>query len=71
MEFWLGFLCASVFIYIGTCIYKLIRADGTLEVDHSDPDKDVYRFVITDLESLNKKKRIVLFVDNNADLSQK
>lgn len=44
---------------------------GTLRIDHSNPEKDVYRFDVDDLDKLSKKKRIILKVDNNADLSQK
>ena len=46
------------------------RTDGTLRIDHSNPDKDVYRFDVDDLDKLPKKKRILLGVDNAADLSQ-
>lgn len=44
---------------------------GVLRVDHSNPEKDVYRLEIDNLEALAKKKFVVLKVDNNADLSQK
>lgn len=44
---------------------------GTLRIDHSNPSKDIYRFEIDDFEDLRKRKRIILDVDNDADLSQK
>lgn len=44
---------------------------GTLRIDHSNPEKDTYRFEINNLDALSNKKRIVLKIDNNADLSQK
>lgn len=44
---------------------------GVLRIDHSNPEKDMYRFEIDDLENLSKKRRIVLKIDHNADLSQK
>lgn len=44
---------------------------GILKIDHSNPEKDVYRFEIDDIENLHKKKFIVLKIDNDADLSQK
>ena len=47
------------------------RRSGTLKIDHSNAEKDVYRFDVNDLDGLSKKRRIVLKVDNNADLSQK
>lgn len=46
-------------------------ATGTLRIDRSNPEKDIYRIDINDLDSLNKKSRVVLKVDHNADLSQK
>ena len=47
------------------------KPSGTLRIDHSNPEKDVYRFEIDDIENLHKKKFIVLKIDNDADLSQK
>ena len=47
------------------------RATGTLKIDHSNPEKDVYRFEIDDLDKLNTKTRIVLKIDHDANLSQK
>lgn len=47
----------------------LRKESGTLRIDHSNPEKDVYRFEIDDLDNLSTKKHIVLKVDNTADLS--
>lgn len=63
-------------VFIGSVIadvifYVRFLAEGTLRIDHTDPEKDVYRFEIDDIDKLSKKKRVVLKVDNNADLSQK
>lgn len=69
------FLIGSLFVGSLLCnvisIAYLKRTCGTLRIDHSNPEKDLYRFDIDDLDSLVKKKRIILRVDNNADLSQK
>ena len=43
---------------------------GTLKIDRKNFEKDLYRFVIEDFDVLFKKKRIILKVDDNADLSQ-
>ena len=57
---------------IATIIFVGQTAAGTLKIDHSDPEKDKYLFVIDgELDRLSKKKKIILKVDNNADLSQK
>lgn len=55
-----------------SAIHFLERTSGTLKIDRSDPEKDRYRFEINDdLDSLITKKKIVLKIDNHADLSQK
>ena len=60
----IGFLVAAL---VSTCY----RAAGILKIDHSDPEKDQYLFEIGDLDGLSKKTKIVLKIDNKADLSQK
>lgn len=47
----------------------LERPAGVLKIDRSNPEKDVYRFEIDDLDSLHKKKRIVLKIDNDVAIS--
>lgn len=51
--------------------YWTKRSTGTLRIDHSNPERDLYRFDIYDIKRLSTKKEIVLKIDNNADLSQK
>ena len=52
-------------------LVKVRTSYGTLKIDNSNPEKDIYRFDVDDLDGLSKKKHIILKVDNNADLSQK
>ena len=66
--FAIGFLVGMLF---NELIRHLQKAYGVLRIDHTDPEKDTYRFEIDNLDELSKKKFIVLKVDNNADLSQK
>lgn len=69
MNIWLT-IVAIVSLSIGlSYLYLRLRKDGTLRIDQSNPEKDLYRFDINDLESLSKKKYIVIRVDNQADLS--
>ena len=63
-----GLVCGGVGISLW---YDYKKPYGILKIDHSDPSKDIYRFEIEDFRDLNKKDRILLEVDNNADLSQK
>jgi hypothetical protein len=62
-------------VIVGTLLTNIIflfkRGSGTLQIDHSNPEKDVYRFKIDDLDSLNHKTHITLEIDHDADLSQK
>lgn len=46
-------------------------ANGILKIDHSNPEKDVYRIELGDLDELPKKRTVILTIDNDADLSQK
>lgn len=66
--FVLGFVLAMLINIVERLILK---PHGTLRIDHSNPEKDIYRFEINNLDSLDKKKRIVLKIDHHADLSQK
>jgi uncharacterized membrane-anchored protein YhcB (DUF1043 family) len=73
---WQHLLILVVGILIGIIAYAITtrfskRSAGTLKIDHSNPNKDVYRFEIDNLDALSTKKRITLKVDNEADLSQK
>lgn len=69
MEYFIGLIVGCI---VSNIIF-LIRYSfiGTLKIDHSNSEKDLYRFEIDDLDKLNKKNRIVLKVDHHADLSQK
>ena len=55
---------------LGVLIARKNKPDGILRIDHSNPEKDTYRFEIDEIEQLSKKKYIRLKVDNNANLSQ-
>nr|DAJ97382.1 MAG TPA: Protein of unknown function (DUF2897) [Herelleviridae sp.] len=44
---------------------------GVLKIDRFNPEKDLYRFEIDDLDSIAGKKHIVLKIEDYADLSQK
>lgn len=65
-------LCIVISFLFGLFIGFIFphKSSGILRIDHSNPEKDTYRFEIDNLDILNKKKKIILRVDNNADLSQ-
>lgn len=57
--------------FVDEIINLCTKKYGVLKIDHSNPEKDVYRFEIDNIENICKKKFIVLKIDNNADLSPK
>ena len=54
---------------IGMVFYFMRRVEGTLRIDRTNPETDLYRFDIEDLDGLSKKKKILLKVDNDAHIS--
>ena len=70
MWFCIGILVGVVVTLIIGFSKLLTTARGTLKIDYSNPEKDLYLFEIDDLDELSKKKRILLNIDHNANLSQ-
>ena len=66
----LSFILGTVFGFIVACIWFATRMVGKLKIDRSNPEKDLYRLEIDNLDKLSEKKIIVLEIDRNADLSQ-
>lgn len=69
LSFLIG-LAVGILIF---CLYTLNpwTTRGKLKIDHSNPEKDLYRFEIDDLDKLTNKKRIIVKIVHNANLSQK
>lgn len=44
---------------------SLSKNDGILRIDQSNPEKDIYKFEIDNLDILHRKKKIVLNVKKN------
>ena len=70
MNYLILFVCGFVSSIVTMMVMYLTSARGTLRIDHSNPEKDVYRIEINNLEDLSRKKRVILDVDNSAILSQ-
>lgn len=71
LEILIATLIGCLFGAIVTHLYYYAnRAHGVLRIDHSDPNKDLYRFEIDDLDKLNGKTYVELKIDHNADLSR-
>ena len=66
-----GYIWFALGVAAGVVIGNIKPSYGTLRIDHSNPEKDIYRFDIEgDLDKLQTKKRVMFKIDNNADLSQ-
>lgn len=67
------YLMLALGLFIGSLVvliyYRFVTISGVLQIDHSDPDKDIYQINLNSLDDLAKKKRVVLKVDNNAKLN--
>ena len=70
MDYLILFVCGFVSSIVTMIVMYLTSARGTLRIDHSNPEKDVYRIEINNLEDLSRKKKVILDVDNSAILSQ-
>ena len=70
MEYLLFLMGMGIGIVLTSLLYITSATFGTLKIDHSDPGKDIYKLEVEDLDELSKKKRIMLKIDNHADLSQ-
>lgn len=65
--FLIGIVIGSI---VSNIIFYIRTGSGTLRIDHSNPDKDLYRFEIDDLDKLDSQKKVLLKIDHNANLSQ-
>lgn len=65
----IGFIVGCVITGIIFCIRHPVL--GRIEVDEKNPEDVKWRFVLTKEVDFSKQKRILLKVDNHADLSQK
>ena len=70
MDYLILFVCSFISSIVTMIVMYLTSARGTLRIDHSNPEKDVYRIEINNVEDLSRKKRVILDVDNSAILSQ-
>lgn len=71
MDHYIWFLIGTVIgSIVSNIIFYIRTGSGTLKIDHSNPDKDLYRFEIDDLDKLDSQKKVLLKIDHNANLSQ-
>lgn len=71
MLIWLSFfLGCFIGVIVDILLLPLRTASGVLKIDRTNPQKDVYRLDVDNIDDLTKKNRLVLIIDKNADLSQ-
>ena len=72
LEIIIATIIGCLFGCIGTHLVQFFNyAHGVLRIDHSNPEKALYRFEIDDLSMLDGKDYVELKIDHNADLSRK
>lgn len=64
INFVIGFIGLIIGIIIGSLLANLKTVIGSLIIDDTDENTDVYRIEINDLDAIPKKKRILLKVKN-------
>ena len=50
---WIGVIISSIVLSL-----RYAKIHGTLKIDNSNPEKDVYRIEIDDLDNLSSKKSL-------------
>ena len=68
MNYLFIFLAALLSSIATAIVIHLRSAHGTLRIDHTDPEKDIYRIEIDNLDALRTKSQVILMVDNDAVL---
>ena len=67
-------LYLAIGVAIGTFLTRIFMdlrtANAVFRIDHSNPEKDIFRLDFRDID-IDKKKWLYLRIDHNADLSQK
>lgn len=65
------YIICAVCVVFGFIFGRLsIRTCGTLLIDGSSPEKDIWRLQMDTLDGIENRKRIILKVDPKANLSQ-
>ena len=71
LKFLLWFVLGVLVEAILSSVYEsMISARGTLRIDHTNPEKDLYRLDIESFDNIDRKKIVTLKIDHNAHLSQ-
>ena len=62
---------ATIGSLVTSAMYFLRTTTGTIRIDRTNPEKDLYRFDLNGpIDTLFKKDRVIFSIDHHADLSQ-
>lgn len=67
----MDFIWLAIIAFLGSMVATVMcnaASGGTLNIDRSNPEKDIYLLDVGDLEKFQKKRYIVLKVNPNANL---
>lgn len=65
--FVVGFVIGGI---IANFIINRLAAVAVLRIDHSNPEKDIYRLDLDRIVDLDERTHLLLKIDHNANLSQ-
>lgn len=72
IEFFTGFILGALILGVLIYAYTVIFCcRGAFVIDFSDPNKDVCRLEIGSLETIYRRKKLILKINTKTDLSQK
>lgn len=70
--YWLILLAGIVIGFVIACVITFIRsAKGTFNIYTSDPEKDLFKLELDDLNAVFKKKYVRLKIVQHSDYTQK
>lgn len=64
----IGILCGVIGLFVGIFFMRFINSfipRGVLYINTKDPDKDVYRLEVEDLEDLERANRILFYIQRD------
>lgn len=67
---WVFFIGVFAGAFMSVLLQRILTTHGTLRIDHSNPEKDIYRFEIDKLDGLNGRLYIKLRIDHHANLRE-
>ena len=63
----IGILCGIIGLFIGIFSVRFINSfipHGVLYINTEDPEKDVYRLAVEDLDDLERANRILFYIQH-------